>query len=543
MNAITKILRFLSKDVEFPIKAWLDSILTAWSLAFSIVIGISIAIERNYFEVPIFLILIAGGIAGCTISVFLADKVKNKYKSIAKLTLVNFVCFLFLFFEFWSYSVWEICIFFFLLILDSTIILIHFCVIVYQTTTILERGRVTAWILASVAFAAPVIYFSLNVDFVKYLLNAALFLYITYILLTKRHHEIFLSPRIKLKKMYSVTIIKYLIIMCGFGFIEGLFLNYSSLDPSRFGLILILIALPAVLFASFVLAGLIFDLYGRRRALSLILLLLGSYAFLSSLEMYVSNIGASSAAYLAALILNAIAVLTIIGDISVAFAKILPVLIIFDVGSIVSGYLIRDFLISTSLTELPFLIGSLGVLVIAVALINTRDMLPEEEQNWDKALLAIYVMFNSGVLLYHENFKREGTISAGAGGTVNEAGLVPDLISSGLVGITQLMQEIVQGKQIIRYIDNYSKKILLEAGKYIIVALIVHNDSRILRDKLRKFIEEFEIEYHDELEQPSGVDMKRFESTTNLIRKYFDVKYLMGFGARDNERHPSEPAI
>ncbi|MEX2715635.1 MAG: hypothetical protein Q6370_004980 [Candidatus Sigynarchaeota archaeon] len=529
----------MSKDIEYPIKAWLDSILTAWMLAFSIVIGISVGIDRNCFGIPVFLSLIAGCVVGCIICYFFADRVKNKYKLIAQLTLVNCIYFSFLLFDFWNYSIWDICLFFFLLLMNTTITLIHFCVIVYQTTTILERGRVTAWILASVVIAAPVVYFSLSVGFVKYVLYVAVFLFVAYIFLMKRHHEIYLSPRIPLKEMFNTTVIKYLIIICGLGFIEGLFLNYNSLDPSRFNIILSLIALPVILFVAFVLAGLILDLYGRRRALSSILFLLGCYAFLSSLELYVSNIGASTATYLAALILNGIAVLTIIGDISVAPSKILPILILFDVGSIIGGYLARNALISTNLTELPFIIGSFGLLIIAIILINTRDVLPEQEQHWDRALLAIYVVFNSGILLYHEEFKRDYGKKNEVVGTANEMGLAPDLISSGLVGITQLMQEIIQGKQIIRYIDNYSKKILIEAGKYIIVALIVHNDSRILREKLRKFIEEFEIEYHDDLEISAGVDMKRFESTTDLVRKYFDVKYFMGLGARKNERYPS----
>lgn len=539
MNAFTKILRFMSKDVEYPSRAWLDSILTAWSLAFSIVITIILAIDNRRYGIPIIFALVAGSLLGCVLSVFLADRIKNKYKNIAQLTAVNCICFAFLLFEFWSFSEWEVFALFFLLAFDTTVILIHFCVIVFQTTTILERGRVTAWILSSVAFASPVIYLAITADFVRFLLHAALFLYIAYVLLTKRYQEVFLSPRISLKEMFNGTIIKYLIVICGFGFVEGMFLDYKSLDPSGFDVVLSLLALPAILFTSFVLAGLIFDLYGRRRALSLILLLLGSYAFLSSLEMHVSNIGASSAAYLAALILNVIAVLTIVGDISVAPAKILPILIIFDVGSIGGGYIIRNAFLSTGLTELPFLIGSFGLLLISVLLINTHDPLPGQEKSWDKALLAIFVMFNSGILLYHEDFKRDGEIKDETGDTLNEVGLVPDLISSGIVGITQLMQEIVQGKQIMRYIDNYSKKILLEAGKHIIVALIVQNDSRILRDKLRRFIEDFEIEYLDELEKASGYDMKRFESTKDLIRRYFDVKYMMGFGARKNERHPT----
>jgi hypothetical protein len=224
---------------------------------------------------------------------------------------------------------------------------------------------------------------------------------------------------------------------------------------------------------------------------------------------------------------------------SVAPAKILPILMVFDVGSIVGGYLVRNVLLSTSLTELPFLTGSFGLIIISIVLINTRDILPEQEQSWDKALLAIYVMYNSGVLLYHQEFNKEGIKKAEATAATNQPELVPDLISSGLVGITQLMQEIVQGKQIIRYIDNYSKKILLEAGKHIIIALIVHDDSRVLRDKLRKFIGDFEIEFHQDLEKPSGYDMKRFESTKDLIKKYFDVKYAMDFGVRSNERHPT----
>jgi hypothetical protein len=539
MNALAKILRFLSKDVEYPSKAWLESILTAWSVAFSIIISITLIIDRGYYWISIILALIAGGLVGCLISVSYADRATTKYKSIAWLTLVNCICFSFLLFGFWTYSEWEIFFLLFVLVMATTVIFIHFCVIVYQTTTILERGRVTAGILASIAIAAPVVYLSLNVDLVKYLLYVVLFMYIAFILCTKKYNEVFLSPRITLKEMFSATITKYLIILCGFGFIEGLFLNYDSLDPSGFGVIFSVFLLPVILFASFVLGGLIFDLYGRRRALSMIVLLLGSYAFLSSLENYVSSIGASTAAYLAGLILNVIAILTIIGDISVAPAKILPILMIFDVGSIVGGYLVRNALFSADLTELPFIIGSFGLLIISIVLINTRDLLPEQEQSWDKALLAIYVMYNSGVLLYHQEFRTEGTKKGDSAVGDNESELVPDLISSGLVGITQLMQEIVQGKQIIRYIDNYSKKILLEAGKHIIIALIVYDDSRILRDKLRKFIEDFEILFHEELEMPSGYDMKRFESTKDLIKKYFDVKYLMGFGARDHERHPT----
>jgi hypothetical protein len=541
MNVFTKILRFLSKDVEYPRKAWLESILTAWSLTFSIIITIVLSIAYDHFWITMLLALITGGFVGCMLSVYFADRAKNKYKSIAKLTLVDCICFSFLLFKFWSFSEWELFILFFVLVMATTIIFIHFCVIVYQTTTILERGRVTSGILGSVVIAAPVVYFSLTVDLVKYLLYIILFLYIAYILCTKKHNEIFLSPRITFKEMFNGTIIKYLIILCGFGFIEGLFLNLTSLisDPSGFGVTFFILVLPAILFGSLVIAGLVLDLYGRRRSLSLIVFLLGSYAFLSSLETYVSHINASTAAYLAALILNVIAVVTIIGDISIAPAKILPILMVFDVGSIVGGFFVRNALLSTGIAELPFITGTFGLLIISIVLINTRDLLPEQEQSWDKALLAIYVMYNSGVLLYHQEFKQDGTKKDDATASPNQMGLVPDLISSGLVGITQLMQEIVQGKQIMRYIDNYSKKILLEAGKHIIVALIVLNDSRILRDKLRKFIDDFEIEFHDDLEKASGYDMIRFESTKDLIRKYFDVKYLMGFGARDHEGHPT----
>jgi hypothetical protein len=89
-----------------------------------------------------------------------------------------------------------------------------------------------------------------------------------------------------------------------------------------------------------------------------------------------------------------------------------------------------------------------------------------------------------------------------------------------------MLQEILKGKQIVRAIDHYSKKILLEAGKNIIVALIVHLDLRVLRDKLRKLIMEFEVEFADELDDLKGVNIQRFEKCEDLLKKYFDVKYL-----------------
>lgn len=537
MNAIIKIIRFLAKDIEYPRKAWLESILTAWSMALSIMIGIAVIIERAYYGYGIILALIMGGVVGCIVSMSVADRIKNKYKSIAQFTLVNCICFTFLLFKFWDYSEVELFFFFFVLVTDTTIVLLHFCVIVFQTTTILERGRVAAGILGSIALAAPVVYLVLNVNASEYVLYFVLYFYIAFLLKMNKHNEVFLSPRISIKEMFNETVIKYLIILCGFGFVEGLFLSYDALDPTRFGFLFSAFVLPAILFASFILAGMTFDLYGRRRSLSLIVLLLGIYAFLASLESYVNNINASTAAYIASIILNVIALLTIIGDISVAPAKILPMLMIFDVGSIIGGYFVRNLLLSTGITELPFISGSFGLLVISIVLINTHDLLPEQEQNWDKALIAMYVIYNSGVLLYHQVFNAEGKREQEHGEYPHQSEVVPDLISSGLVGITQLMQEIVQGKQILRYIDNYSKKILLESGKYIIVALIVLNDSRILRDKLRKFIEEFEIEFHDELESTAGHDMNKFESTKDLVRKYFDVKYFMDFGARTNEGH------
>ncbi|MFX0101015.1 MAG: hypothetical protein ACFFCS_15675, partial [Candidatus Hodarchaeota archaeon] len=127
---------------------------------------------------------------------------------------------------------------------------------------------------------------------------------------------------------------------------------------------------------------------------------------------------------------------------------------------------------------------------------------------------------------HYEDFKISKKVKKPGEEDIDKQNLEPNLVSSGLVGITQLMQEILKGKKIIRAIDHYSKKVLLEQGKEIIVALIVMDDLRVLRDKLRKFIEEFEIEYNEDLENFQGMDFNKFNSTKVLIKKYFDVKYL-----------------
>ena len=522
--AFARIYKVIGKNVEFPRKLWAESIFTAWSYAVTVLLLVKVILDSNMGIISTIEVIASGILCGSLVSFVISERIKRRYLLIALLTIGDALGFLiFLSIPVGSSGLIDIFLIF-LIIAMSTIILIDFLVILFQTTGILERGRVISGIFISGVFAVP-LYALIGSSFFQYFLVFFLILYVGVVLSKHMHNELYLSPKATLKGFFTMKLIKYWTILCGIGFIEGLFINSTAV----LGLVnelppgFLFLVFPVLLVVSFFVAGIVFDIYGRRRSISLIVFLLGTYVLLS----YFSSSGMLVAVglYFAVLVLIIVAILTIIGDTSIYPARAMPVTLLLVATSLGIGIYLRIVFESLGSPDIPLYLGNFGLILVSMVLINTADTLSAQEKAWDKSLIAIYVMHTSGMLLYHKDF-RDVEIKVPHEETGDDG--QHDLISSGLVGITQMLQEILKGKQIARAIDHYSKKILLEAGKNIIVALIVHIDLRVLRDKLKRFIQEFEIEFFDELDDPKGVDMQRFDKTADLIKKYFDVKYLMG---------------
>ncbi|MFX0101014.1 MAG: hypothetical protein ACFFCS_15670, partial [Candidatus Hodarchaeota archaeon] len=395
MNVFKRLYRFLGKDMEFLRKYWIGSVFSASAIGISIIIAINLILELDFDSYQIQLIsfyAIIGAIIGGISSFFFMDAIKKKYNAIGILVLANFSCFTIIFFNLIPFAI--VSILYIFLSYSCTTIFINFCVILYQTTGILERGRVISGILAFIILLLPMLYLSLNFFEFNYILTAVLALFVAYIFYTKRHQELFLTPKVTKKDLINEKTVKYLIILSGLGFIEGLIhpTRLFNIDFDFFDVNFAFIISPIILIISFILVGIIFDLYGRRRSIALMVFLVGCYGFLSYFDKNPIIANVSIGIYIAVLIMNLIALLTIIGDIAVSPAKIIPVISIFIIGSIFGGIQVKNLLQDSSGFDLaPLFLGNFGLLIIAMVLINTTDTLSQKEQEWNKHLVSIFV--------------------------------------------------------------------------------------------------------------------------------------------------------
>ncbi|MHA1698760.1 MAG: hypothetical protein ACTSWN_07990 [Promethearchaeota archaeon] len=527
----------ITKDLEFPVKSWKESIITSTGIGISIIICFCCLFNlsgRSLFQNLTCLVI--GIIFGSIFSFFFVDKIKRKHLSISLSSILNFFIFLFLISNhFYEIPFYLVNLLFLILGFNFTLILINFSTILSLTTGILERGRVVGIIYSSMIFLIPILYFSLKYFELNYWLNFFNLLYSLDVFKKRIQNERFLIPEMKFKQIFSKKIAKYLTIVYGLGFIEGLLLPEDIFYITDYNFLLLFLFLPVILIIAFFSGGIIFDRYGRRRSIGLIIFLIGVYIFTRAIEDILKTYRISIGIYIAVIILSLIAIIVIIGDISISPAKMLPIFSLITVISILQGIFIHNLLLmQEQLSNLLFNIANLGILIIFVVLVNTADTLPQKEKNWDKSLIALYLMHHSGILIDHQNFRMNQAVSTNDDVLASKDGtdesrddeLQPDLVSSGLIGIIQLLQEILKGKKIVKSIDNYTKKIIIEKGKDIIAALITDQDLRILREKLKNFVRDFEDKYHSKLQAPKGFNLNEFIGLEELKNKYFEVKYF-----------------
>lgn len=541
---ITRMKKILTKDIEFSRRYWIESILTAWAIGVAFFFALYIFIDNGYEPTRILPFIITGSFLGAIVYYFGFEKISKKYMLISVLQVVNIICLSTLQVNITTswYSFGGIL--YFIVAFCIVASFLEFLGIMCQTTGILERGRVIASILASVVVLFPLFYLAISIPLILPFLFVFIVLYPVFMVISDHFSDLYISPSITLRDTLNEKLLKYTIILSGIAFIQGLIYPSELLNFDIYSFNFAIFSLPLLLGVVAIIFGVIFDLYGRRRTVGLLIFLIGMYLFLTSFGESSPIVQFPLGIYTSLLIIDVIAILTIVADIAIAPSKVLPLFSLALVISILLGVWVKELLIQQSLSALPSAIGFFGIITISQVLINTTDTLPSKEKEWNKSISKIYVMHSSGILIYQEDFKNmPGERLVYSGEKINEKDenkprgknnnqesdldpLHDDLVSSGLIGITQLMQEIMNGKDIIRSIDNHLNKILLERGNYIIVALVSSLDLRILREKLRKFIEEFEIEFLDMLEKSNHVNTDAFEGTWRIIEKYFHAKYL-----------------
>ncbi len=138
-----------------------------------------------------------------------------------------------------------------------------------------------------------------------------------------------------------------------------------------------------------------------------------------------------------------------------------------------------------------------------------QDLKAESEMNWDKQIHHLSLFMSNGICIYDYSFKKEAVIDS-------------QLFSTGLAGISMLIQELTKSNTKVKIVEQEEVTILLEHGTYLSAALIADENLITLRNKLTQLIEEVEEFYKEELEEFHG-ELGIFSKIGKFIPKIFPL--------------------
>ena len=349
-------------------------------------------------------------------------------------------------------------------------------------------------------------------------------------------------------------LLKYFAVLFACGMIVGLLIPASEFAQS---LIVdnqdreldMLIFVPIFLAIGAFLVGLIFDFYGRKTTISLIVYFVGIVNFTNILQAN-QLIDDKSLAVLISLVFTIFLAIPLLnGDLGKAefYGRITVLFIGSVLIGLIVGILLKDLLIFNLISQNPFIqdtvledaselegilffnysVSSLVFLLCLTALFiltNIRADTSTKELSWPDSLIHLYIIHNSGLLLYEHEFKEQKDVAAS------------DLVSGGLIGLVSILKEITKGKQALRIIDHGDKKLLFQWGSQekVVFVLVIERELIVLRHKLSSFADAFVERFSRELKHFSGVDDSLWKPCIELIQLYFTRKYMNWLPALKN---------
>lgn len=414
------------------------------------------------------------------------------------------------------------------------LIFMFFLTFFIDFTTVLERGRVLSYLF---------IMLSLSIGLIIYLI--ILFVYLTilplillclalyYLYHNREKEEPYKPIEIEGRKHrnFNWDAFKYILLLNFFALTIGLFIPTTDLEnliaTGLSGVQVIFAIFIAIIFSLITVAvmGMVFDFFGRKASIANIILLISTVNFIKlfNIDIQYFHLAITFTAFLASFM----SVPLLISEVASRrnLGKILALSFTLTLLSVVIGFLFGFLIISifpeifsSKYTTDIFLVGIINFasIISLFFLVNIKETMSSKEQDWPDKLLHLYVIHESGVLLYEHSFIDEDLIEA-------------DLISGGFVGLIALLQEITKEEQGLKSIDHGGKRILFgfNSDKSIIYALIVSEELIVLRNKFFYFIQEIEENYSINIEEFSGVDSELWiKRIKPIMKKHFTRKYF-----------------
>ncbi len=491
------------------------------------------------FEIILALFIIAFGFI---ISGYLVDRIKNKTKNF---NIIFIVCIVGLFLSTFKNTFFDHFGILIVILGLTQLTSLWFSTLIHNTT-ILNRGRITAYLLilciGSSVISIFFTYFDLLYNF--FFVFMAIILFFIYKISKKNQYlenEERLESTTKFKEIiFEKHFFRYSSSFFVLSFILGDLVARFTLQIN-----LIIFSIATILYL--VAAGYFLDNIGRKISIVLGILLLsfflityGSYIESPTIfglprEVFLSIHYAFS---LAPLLL---AIFTISGDFSTERenlryrGRINGLFISLVFFGVIFGFFFSRTLnllyllypeLNIIIPDFPNRLNSFLLVILLVWMMAMKEILISKEKNWSSAIINLYVFSVSGVGLYNHNFKK----SAQGEEKEKKREMDEDIISGALTGVVAIISEITQSKKQLRKIDKEGYDLLFSFGKYHIACLITKIDLPVLLKKLDEFSKDFEVKFGKYLKKFAG-NVSPFEDTKYLVEKYFNQKYSALFGA------------
>jgi hypothetical protein len=330
----------------------------------------------------------------------------------------------------------------------------------------------------------------------------------------------------KKEKRFETELIKYPLFFFCFSFTAGLATPfYGSL---HFGydiiggniILMFSIVLIFTIIISLVM-GIIFDFFGRMGVLTYIILAIAIATYMYIFRFYPADLyfAVVISAYIACLII----VPLLIGDRVTRdyYGKALSISNLTIILGIIIGMWLRvsmpKFITNDSAVE-NILSGSIfmSCIICFMFLLYMRETLPRKEQAWKDFIYYVYIIHDSGLLLYEHSFQEDKESN------INDQ-VSSDLKAGGIIGVKTILKEIMRGQKEVKRIDQGDRILLINHSEKVVFALVVKEELIVIRKKLEAFIEDFNTSFSEFTKDIgfTGVDMRLFSPIKHLAEKHF----------------------
>ena len=159
--------------------------------------------------------------------------------------------------------------------------------------------------------------------------------------------------------------------------------------------------------------------------------------------------------------------------------------------------------------EWSVIIGSIGIVIsctlLAIIFLSFETF---TEFEWREKMKELFIIAENGASIHHYSFS-EKTSSPH-----------PDLITAGLIGVKDILMEMIKSETPLEVADHQDLKIIFKYGSYSTIVLITDENLRIYHSKLALLIERFENLFQDVLPHWGG-NLEVFIPTKQLVEEIF----------------------